>query len=189
MKDLTEHPCEPATPRLSRRTLLSALVTLTATPMLAEEVWANPQAAPGAAAIAAVPRRLHTAVLLSSGLVLVTGGVYEGTLADTQLFNPSTGLWYAAAPMNTPRSQHASVLMGDGSVLVMGGFYQGALADVEIYHPASDTWTPAPPMAIPRYDHSAVLLGDGSVLIYGGIYEGILDSPETYKLPIPAGGA
>ncbi|MCW3055279.1 MAG: uncharacterized protein JWN14_4449 [Chthonomonadales bacterium] len=185
MKHLTEDPVESLTPHLSRRALLSALVALTATPTLSSEVLASPHVAlkhDHDSAVDPLPRRMHTAVALHNGLILVTGGVYGGTLADTQLFHPASGRWYPAAPMNTPRAQHAAVALGGGRVLVLGGFYQGALADAEIYSHATDSWTPATPMEIPRYDHTAVLLGDGSVLIYGGAYQDVLDSPELYTL-------
>jgi len=185
MKDPAEPPFEPTTLRPSRRALLSALAALTAAPTLSSEAWASPHTPlhrDPEAAVAPLPRRMHAAAALHNGLILMTGGVYEGTLADTQLFHAATGLWYPAAPMNTPRAQHAAVALGGGRVLVLGGFYQGALADAEIYTHATDSWSPAAPMAIPRYDHTAVLLGDGSVLIYGGANQGVLDAPELYTL-------
>ena len=183
MKYLTDDPVDRVAPHLSRRALLSALVALSATPTLSSEVLASPHTPlkhDPDSAVAPLPRRLHTAVALHNGLILVSGGVYEGTLADTQLYHAATGLWYPAAPMNTPRAQHAAVALGGGRVLVLGGFYQGALADAEIYFHDTDSWSPAAPMEIPRYDHTAVLLGDGSVLIYGGANQGVLDSPELY---------
>lgn len=183
MKDLTAPPLGPDALRLSRRALMSALVTLTAAPPLTEEAWALPQGNAHAAppSVAAVPRRLHTATTLGGGMVLVAGGYQEGPLADCQVFNAANNRWYNVAPMKTPRAQHAAVALGDGRILVLGGFYHGALADAEIYHFASDTWRRVEPMAFPRYDHSAALLGDGSVLIYGGAYEGVLDAPEIYN--------
>ena len=184
MNDQAGNPFETAPLRLSRRALLTALTAVGATSLLKEEASATPQNTrpPGPPIDSGLPRRMHTAVVLENQLVLVSGGVDAGTLADCQLFNPNTGHWHDASPMHTPRAQHAAVLLEDGRVLVLGGFYQGALADAEIYTPHKNLWTPAPPMAIPRYDHTAVLLGDGSVLIYGGVYQGVLDSPEIYSL-------
>ncbi len=185
MNEMKGNHSQFAPPRVSRRALLTALAAVTASPMLTEKASAKPQNTrpPGPPIDSGLPRRMHTAVALNNDLVLVCGGVNEGTLADSQLFNPRTGHWHHASPMHIPRAQHAAVLLEDGRVLVLGGFYQGALADAEIYSPHNNTWTTAPPMALPRCDHTAVLLGDGSVLIYGGNYQGVLDSPEIYSLP------
>jgi N-acetylneuraminic acid mutarotase len=70
----------------------------------------------------------HTATLMLSGKVLVTGGfVYTGpSLASTEIYDPGTNTWSAAANMTTPRDHHGAVLLTLGQVFVTGGANQGA---------------------------------------------------------------
>jgi hypothetical protein len=69
----------------------------------------------------------HTATLLplAGGKVLVAGGVPNSgewaALSGAELYDPATGAWAAAAPMEIPRVHHTAVLLQDGSVLVAGG--------------------------------------------------------------------
>ena len=71
----------------------------------------------------ALPRLAHTATLLPSGKVLVTGGSYaERTrLASSEIYDPATGRWDPAAPMSTGRASFTATALKDGSVLVAGG--------------------------------------------------------------------
>ena len=86
----------------------------------------------------------HTATLLPSGEVLVTGGHdAKGELASTELYDPATGTWHTAASMRDARINHTATLLADGRVLVVGG-YSGvgglglaALASAEILQPAN----------------------------------------------------
>jgi hypothetical protein len=73
-------------------------------------------------------RVAHTATLMLSGKVLVTGGfVYTGpSLASTEIYDPGTNTWSAAANMTTPRDHHGAVLLTLGQVFVTGGANQGA---------------------------------------------------------------
>jgi hypothetical protein len=88
----------------------------------------------------------HTATLLSSGEVLVTGGYdlnAKAELASAELYDPATGTWHAAASMRDARINHTATLLADGRVLVVGGYggYGGlglaALATAEILQPAN----------------------------------------------------
>ena len=65
-------------------------------------------------------RANHTATLLTTGKVLVTGGF--PSLATAELYDPSTGTWrYTAHPMQASRHYHTATLLTDGRVLLVGG--------------------------------------------------------------------
>lgn len=74
-----------------------------------------------------LPRAEHTATLLASGKVLVTGGIEDGDycpcgeVAYAELYDPTTGGWDLASGMLVPRDSHHATLLKNGDVLVTGG--------------------------------------------------------------------
>jgi hypothetical protein len=70
-------------------------------------------------------RSSHTATLLQGGEVIVAGGAYGSAdsfyLDSTELYDPRSGSWASAAPLNDVRKFHTAVLLPDGRVLVTGG--------------------------------------------------------------------
>ena len=128
----------------------------------------------------------HTAVLLSDGRVLVSGG--DGRARDcmklvtAELYDPVAATWKPTRPMATARSFHTATLLPNGRVLVAGGNtidQQGLIRTVppicvaiaqtaELYDPNTDTWIPANSMATRRVGQTATLLSDGRVLVAGG---------------------
>ena len=133
-------------------------------------------------------RREHTANLLPSGDVLITGGIqsqvntflYDRSqvayvpLPTSEVFEAATGAWHEVGHMSVGRYEHQAVTLEDGRVLVMGGTSlnpattASILSSAEIYDPATETWSLANPMAIPRKGFSAVRLMNGRVLVNGG---------------------
>jgi hypothetical protein len=126
-------------------------------------------------------RASHTATLLPSGKVLVTGGFNStiGQLASAELYDPSTGSWSATGSMLAPREAHTATLLPSGKVLVTGGalFVNSpkrnrgfqVLASAEIYDPATGRWSLAGQMSSLRAYHTATLLPSGKVLVAGGV--------------------
>jgi N-acetylneuraminic acid mutarotase len=76
----------------------------------------------------------HTATLLSTGQVLVVGGITTGTgrSNSAELYDQATGTWNATASLNTARYNHSATLLNNGRVLVAGG---GGERSAELYHP------------------------------------------------------
>ncbi|CAF4638211.1 unnamed protein product [Didymodactylos carnosus] len=67
-------------------------------------------------------RRVHTATLLSSGKVLVTGGyVDENPLSSCEVYDPPSNTWTSVASMSSARRAHTATLLSSGKVLVTGG--------------------------------------------------------------------
>jgi len=113
-----------------------------------------------------------TATLLKNGKILVTGGEFQrggwtgvakAPLRSTDSYDPSTGIWTVASPMNETRVFHSAIQFQDGNVLVV------ASLELEMYDSTTDTWAPAGNMIQERdMMHTATLLVDGRVLIVGG---------------------
>jgi hypothetical protein len=123
----------------------------------------------------------HTATLLATGEVLVTGGdnFTDGSLASAELYNPATGNWTLTGSMSVPRFDHEAALLQNGQVLVAGGFNgSNCLASAELYNPATGTWTTTGSMTTCRGSFLMISLPNGQVLAAGG---GQLTSAELYN--------
>lgn len=123
----------------------------------------------------------HTATLLPSGSVLVTGGNPGGigsdvVLAGSELFDPSTQAWSRAADLLAPRYDHTATVLPTGEVLTTGGSVQVflpylqyvTLGSTERFDPNTVAWSSDANLNIPRAGHTATLLFDGTVLAAGG---------------------
>jgi YVTN family beta-propeller protein len=126
-----------------------------------------------------VARLQPTATLLTSGKVLIAGGVVtpqgypQQQFASTELYDPATGTFSSSGNMNFARSGHTATLLNNGKVLLTGGwdnsFPQPVIqSSAELYDPSTGTFTLTGSMNTARVYHTATLLPDGTVLIAGG---------------------
>lgn len=69
------------------------------------------------------PITAHTATLLPGGMVLIAGGTDGGFVDDAVVYDPDTGAFTAAGPLNKPIWSHTATLLPDGTVLFAGGSY------------------------------------------------------------------
>jgi hypothetical protein len=115
-------------------------------------------------------RHGHTATRMADGRVLIAGGENAGgVLNQTEIYDPASATFSAAANMTSARVDHSATLLADGRVLITGGRDGGAsLATTEIFDPAAGTFTSGPTMSVARAGHSATLFANGRVLIAGG---------------------
>ncbi|MBI4722527.1 MAG: T9SS type A sorting domain-containing protein [Candidatus Stahlbacteria bacterium] len=113
-------------------------------------------------------RAYHTATLLPSTNVFVTGGKITGgaATASCELFNMGTEQWSPAATLGTARFDQTATLLKDSRILVTGGEGGGYLGSCEIYNGTS--WAGTGNMNTARARHCAVLLFDGRVMVIGG---------------------
>src|SRR5689334_20315945 len=123
----------------------------------------------------ATARSEHTATLLLSGEVLVTGDYDSGSnLASAELYDPATGRFRATGAMVMARINHTAALLPSGKVLVAGGWSNGSiLASAEVYDPATERFSATGTMTTARTGHTATLLRPArrpgwKVLVVGG---------------------
>lgn len=111
------------------------------------------------------------AIVLPSGLVVVTGSHRDGT-GRTLIYNPIVDRWTEGAQMPEQREEHTATLLTDGTVLVSGGTYQDAFyrkSDAEIYDPLLDRWTRVASPAPDLVGATDTRLVDGRVLFAGEV--------------------
>lgn len=131
-----------------------------------------------------LPRCKHAAVLLKDGRVMVIAGSSDcddrRRLAQTEIYDPSTGQFTAGPPLLNPRYKiiDATTVLPSGEVVVAGD-----ATDVEI-------WTPGTPAFIKVGESidnglafsTATHLPNGSVLILGGYDNDIRPTAQAWVI-------
>jgi hypothetical protein len=128
-------------------------------------------------------RTEHTATLLPSGTVMVSGGISK--MRPSDLYNPASQTFSTTGGLLHQRQRHISLLLTNpawgslvGKVLAIGGAYTGsavfggiqvALDTVELFDPSTGQFSLFGTMTEPRQNHTATMLNDGRILIAGGV--------------------
>jgi len=115
-------------------------------------------------------RHGHTATRMADGRVLIAGGENSsGVLNQTEIYDPASGTFSAAANMTSARVDHSATLLADGRVLIAGG-RDGVASQstTEFFDPTTGSFTSGPTMSVARAGHSATLFATGRVLMVGG---------------------
>jgi hypothetical protein len=131
------------------------------------------------------PRAYHTATLLPSGKVWITGGfdASGNPLASTETFDPTTRTFTAGPPLPIssvdltpqPRVHHTATLLTNGQVVVVGGCKTTALGDSALntsvqYEPITGTYLHDGTLHVARYGHQALLdVTQDLVIVFGGV--------------------
>ncbi len=113
----------------------------------------------------------HTATLLGSGKVLITGGTSgTGALSSAELWDPATGHGSPVSDMHAARRGHSATLLASGKVLIAGGADASGNSQktTELFDPATSSFTASTSMNELRTQHTATLLASGAVLVTGG---------------------
>jgi trimeric autotransporter adhesin len=137
-----------------------------------------------------VQRWLHTATLLNTGEVLITGGLNSATqtaLNSAELYDPASGTFtLLGINLNFARGAHTATLVSTGQVLIVGGYdpANGIIPSAELYDPRG-VFYDLGNTNTPRMRHTATVLQSGLVLITVGetdlIPSGAYNSAETYN--------
>lgn len=130
---------------------------------------------------------------IPKGLIIFGGKTNTSTLAETYIYNESTGAIEQGPNLLTARSHPLCISMADGRVLIIGGLDASGnvLATCEIYDPVSNTIIASATMDSPRARHKGVLLDDERIFVSGGTsvldledflgtIEGTLETTEIY---------
>jgi len=139
-----------------------------------------------------VSRLYHTATLLCSGRVLITGGdtttasgVGTEASSSAEIYDPATGAFTPTGNMVNGRNNHTATLLPDCKVLIAGGSAPSAPGGpdnpvgltAELYDPSTGTFTSTGSMTTGRWYHTATSLLDGRVLVAGGFSP---QAPDTF---------
>ena len=140
------------------------------------------------------PRFASTITMLTTGRVLIAGGVaQDGSSSPTvEIYNPGSNGFTLGAGLLSGRAYHSATLLKNGRVLMAGGIGSDGrpVAASELYNPANGEFEPTGNMLAARFNHTATLLANGKVLFAGGEIAtyglAVIDTAELYD---PATGS
>ncbi len=152
--------------------------------------WAYDPSNDSIAAVAAPEATFYAAACACEGKIYYFGGALASgyTVASTQVYNPGSDTWSAAADMIQSLAGAFCQQVG-GKIYLIGGYHNPSAGPADYYtdttfeyQPTPDLWVPRAPMTYPRaYGASGVV--NGRVIVLGGFdgsYPGI-EHVESYN--------
>ena len=118
-------------------------------------------------------RQYASAVLLTDGQVLVSGGYNWTTndstwsfLTSSELYNPTTGTWTVTGTMNFSGIYNTSTVLSNGPVLVVGGYNSSgaSISNAQLYLPPARITTYAGEFSL-----AGTYSGDGGAATSAGL--------------------
>jgi hypothetical protein len=131
-------------------------------------------------------RTRAAASLLSSGRVLVSGGLSGGSthLSAAEYYDPAAGTWSNAGAFALARYQHRQLTLATGKVLIAGGinteFGNYYVSECSLYDPSTHAWTSTGALLKGRYEHTMNQTGVG-VMVIGGYSSSDQASTELFN--------
>ena len=127
----------------------------------------------------AVPRGAYTATMLQDGRALITGGITDRAVRDSEIYDPSSNIITKIGDLTHERYGHTALLLRDGSVFIAGGRKGDPASPVQVtvaerYDPSNGTFSRAGSPGNEQIRAAAVLdtgnvffiLRSGDVILY-----------------------
>jgi len=112
----------------------------------------------------------HSAVLLTSGKVLVMGNSTGSSTVSksAELYDPKTGTWTTTGSMSKGRDRPHAFVLPSGKVIAIGSHGKSNTDSAEVYDPVKQIWANTGSLVQDRTLYSATLLSTGKILVAGG---------------------
>ena len=131
----------------------------------------------------AVPRGAYTATMLQNGRALITGGITDHAVRDSEIYDPSSNIITKVGDLTHERYGHTALLLPDGSVLIAGGRRGDPASPAQVtvaerYDPSTGTFSRAGSPGNEQIRAAAVLnTGEVFLILHSG--DVVLYDPEN----------
>ena len=131
----------------------------------------------------AVPRGAYTATMLRDGRALITGGITDRAVRDSEIYDPSSNVITKIGSLSHERYGHTALPLQDGSVFIAGGRIGDPASPTQVtaaerYDPTNGTFSPAGSPGNEQI-RAAAVLNTGNVFFILRNGDAVLYDPEN----------